>query len=175
MTEIQDKVKPKPSLRFWAKVLDFHIFYILLGFLSGFYIWMEAAEIYNTPSRIIILFLWVFVEAICICLFKTTPGKVLFNIHIVDKNNQRLSYISALKRSFLAWFKGMGCGLPIVSIVTSIWGYSALTTKGTTTWDSDSKAIVIHDKIGWIRLILLILVILLSLFIILILAVSRIQ
>lgn len=153
----EEYIKPKPWLRFWARVLDYNIFSVMLVFILSYTsISMEIAS--YIALSLFSVFLWIFVEAAFISLYKTTPGKALLNIHVSDIQNKKLSYTSALKRSFLVWFRGMGMGIPFIWLLTCISGYSALTTKGTTSWDFDTRSIVFHKKIGFIRLVLSIIV-----------------
>lgn len=70
-----------------------------------------------------------------ISLFGATPGKYIFGIQVRDKNLKKLPILTSLKREFLVCTKGMGFGLPIVSLFTYVFSYSTLKKRGTTSWD----------------------------------------
>jgi len=46
----------------------------------------------------------------------------------------------------------MGAGLPIYNLVTMSASEGELTKEGITSWDRETGFVVLHKKIGWIRL-----------------------
>lgn len=151
----------RPWVRFAARQIDNFVFLWLFGFIFGCasYIWM-----FLSPSSYISLhkltmavfyflglFLWIFIESVFLSSWGTTLGKWLLKVKVRDNKGKRLTFLIALKRSFLVWLKGMGIGLPIVNLITLIFAYGELRHEGTTTWDRDCHSIVTHEKIGNIR------------------------
>jgi len=67
-------------------------------------------------------FVWLFLEALLLSTWGTTPGKWLFKTWVADAMGNRLSFMDALSRSFSVWFMGLGFGLPIVSPTSRIRG-----------------------------------------------------
>jgi RDD family len=91
----------------------------------------------------------------------TTPGKALSKIQLRCQNGSKLSYSQALNRSFLVAVKGLGLGLPLISLVTLVNSYNDLTKNGKTSWDRDGNFSVSHQIIGLIRGLILISILLL--------------
>lgn len=81
----------------------------------------------------------------------TTPGKALSKIRLRCENGSRLSYSQALKRSFSVAVKGLGLGLPLISLFTLLNSYNDLTKKGKTSWDRDGNFSVSHQILGLSR------------------------
>lgn len=141
----------RPWVRYWARLMDLVIFSMAFGLAWG------ALSPQSMPGSdnvlgILCVILWVPVEAFILNIYGTTFGRWLLRIKISgDFNILPLSV--ALKRSFLVAFKGLGFGLPLVSIFTLICAYSDLTKKGQTSWDKVCNLTVTHEKIGFVRLI----------------------
>jgi len=74
-------------------------------------------------------------EALLMSTIGTTPGKALFGIRVHTKDGGKLSYTTAFGRSFLVNCRGVGLGLPIVSLVALAFAYRDLRLSGTTAWD----------------------------------------
>jgi hypothetical protein len=157
----------RPWVRYFARYIDSFTFSFLLRFLQ------EVNSIYFFPnsaleSGLSIFFLWIFIDFLWILIessflssWGTTFGKWLLGIKVRNHEGGKLTYFTALKRSTLVWFKGLGMGLPIVTLFTLISAYITLTEKGITTWDQDCHLIVTHQKIGIIRSIVATLLIIL--------------
>ena len=57
----------------------------------------------------------------------------------------------ALKRSLDVWFRGLGLGIPIVTIITTLVAYFSLREDGETSWDRYSNCAVSHSKLSVFR------------------------
>jgi hypothetical protein len=133
---------PHPWLRYFARHTDVILFAFFLGlFFSGLF--SDSGEFW---SSLIAMFLWIFVEAVCLASAGTTPGKWLFNISVVTNDGSKLTFSNALNRSFMVWIKGLGLGLPLVSLFTMYSSYSELQRNGITSWDKSDNLIVRHGK-----------------------------
>ncbi len=141
----------RPGVRFFARYIDIFIFSIFL-----IVVWHN---IFNFPLPksdiglyLIILFLWIFVEAVFLSFVGTTFGKWLLKVNLTHNDRtKKIAFPDALQRSFLVWLKGLGIGFPYIIIVTLIFAYSDLTKKGFTSWDKEGSFTVTHEKIGYIR------------------------
>jgi len=102
---------------------------------------------------LVVVFAWVFIESLLLSTIGTTPGKWLFKIRLIPPSGDRPNYSTALSRSFKVWWRGLGIGFPLVSLITLIIAYEKLTKNGTTTWDKDDGFSVAHDRIGPLRVI----------------------
>lgn len=151
---VADPPQVRPWVRYWARMVDICIF----GFVAGIGLLLFFPEFMLDPDAdailgMLILFLWVFVEPLVLLAFGTTPGKWLLKTKVLSTNGSSFDYGSLLSRSAKVWWRGLGVGFPIVSLVTLIVAYSRLSSKGITSWDREGHFFVMHEKIGAARVI----------------------
>ena len=144
----------RPWVRFWARLFDMQIFSLLSGVSLGvlFPGTISAIDQLGLLS-IAILFTFVFVEALLLSIFGTTPGKALFRISLIKKENSGFDYKDGLSRSIKVWWRGLGAGIPFIQIITMMVAYNKLSSNSCTSWDADEGIIVRHDEIGYFRII----------------------
>jgi len=140
----------RPWVRYLARMIDLFLGSLVLVLILSL-AWPSALKLPDVLFGIAALFFLVFVEAFLISTFGRTPGKWLLRIKLRTSNGQRLSFPQALKRSFRVWYRGLGLGLPIISLITLIVAYRNLKRHGITTWDRDAQLVVSHKKIGFTR------------------------
>lgn len=148
----------RPWVRLIARSIDVYVF------SAVFVIFWVALSPSSFPKSdiwlgMIALFAWIFVEPVFLSLWGTTFGKWLLKVKIRDHEDKKLTFLVAIKRSFLVWLYGLGLGIPIFSVFMKISSYSDLTKKGITTWDKDCHLTITHQKIGVIRTVVAILII----------------
>jgi uncharacterized RDD family membrane protein YckC len=145
----QEGVRPHPWIRFWARMIDYSLFVlVIMGFLGSFrspFWWMVT------------IFLWALIEALLMATWGATPGKWVLKIRVRDEKEEKLSFSESLNRSLSVWFLGMGGGIPIVTLVTMIVAAVKLNSRGVTIWDRRGKLRVMHRKVGIIRVLIVIL------------------
>ena len=142
-----------PWRRWLARTTDVWVFsYIFIIILA--FIYPAGLKTNTTILGLFSLFIWGFVEAFLLSSWGMTPGKWLMNITIRDSKSIKLTYDYALQRFFKIWFRGLGLGIPIVSLITEYNAYSNLIKNGSTTWDSEGNATVTHGRIGAGRIVL---------------------
>jgi hypothetical protein len=114
----------------------------------------------NPPlSSMGILAVMVVIEPWFLSKWGATPGKALFRIQILALDTGRkLSYLAALRRALLVWFRGIAMGLPVFSLIAQIVAYRRLKVHGVASWDRDSSSVVTHAEIGGGRIFLIILI-----------------
>lgn len=151
----QDYVRPRPWVRFWARMVDYSLFFLVIGFLTS-YFGVPIAAI-QPFFGMVILFLWVFVEAAFLSTWGKTPGKWILRVSVRTSQHQKLSYSDGLNRSFSVWWLGMGAAIPIVFLITMIVAAVKLSNTGSTSWDRRSKYRIFHGKIGTVRTLIVIL------------------
>jgi len=156
-------VKVRPWVRYWARYLDIVIFSIVFSIFVAIFIpsVLDSSEIFLT---ILILFVWVFIESILLSNWGTTPGKWILKIQLKDKNGGKPEFAKALNRSFAVWFRGLGFGIPIVTLFTLIVAHNRLTKKGITSWDEEGHFTITHEKIGVVRTIVAVIIFVVFLF-----------
>ena len=149
-----DSVAPqvRPWVRYWARMFDIYLTGLVLGVVLGIF----SPHVLNVPGSTIllglaILLMWVFIESLLLSSLGVTPGKWLLNIRLVPPSGERASFTTALSRSVKVWWRGLGVGLPIISIVTLVIARADLKETGSTTWDKDTGFAVVHGRIGLLR------------------------
>lgn len=137
-----------PWRRLFARTVDMALatplLYLLLFYPIGEIPVMEfllgtngALWLLGLPYAIGVIFtvLFVPIEALFLCLFGATPGKVAFGLRVLLPDGARISFGQALSRSFGVFLYGLGGGIPLLNIFASIYSYRRLKTEGTTDWD----------------------------------------
>jgi hypothetical protein len=147
--DIEQSLQVRPWVRYWARMFDVALFSLPAGFLLGWFF----PEVFMEPGSehiigVVLLFSWAFFEAVLLSTMGTTPGKALFRIKLMYTGGTALSYSDALARSLRVWWRGLGTGFPIVSLVTLIVAYNKLNRNRRASWDSDGGFIVQHEPIG---------------------------
>lgn len=177
MDSAQEVSQQRPWVRFFARMTDYYIFSMLFSLLISFMFpdfmesmsqslteqtTLEGADSANYQGilfiivlRIVVTFLWVFLEAYTISKYGTTFGKNLLGTRVVDKNDELLPYDRALKRSYSVWLKGMGAGFVLISWITMLFGYQALKRDGINSWDEEAGSKVVHTHFSTTRLLII--------------------
>ena len=87
------------------------------------------------------------IEALCLRIFKKTPGKALLGVTVTVKQ-KKTGIASAFRRSFAVYVRGFGFGIYIVPVFTMSIAYSHLLQRGKTTWDFQEQIEVRHKIPG---------------------------
>lgn len=144
----------RPWVRYWARTFDFLLFGMFAGIVLEL-VYPKALDLPGTALGIVLMPAFIFVEAAMFAVAGTTPFKALLNVRVRNHEGRKLSYAEALRRSFSVWLRGLGMGIPVVTLVTNITAYKRLSDSGVTSWDSDGGFTVSHRKIGVWRLLVL--------------------
>lgn len=155
----------RPWVRYWARFIDYSIFGSVIGFLFR----LTAPNYLENTGYILLgfvltlfmyTFIYVFIEALLLSEVGNTLGKWILKVRVNASNGQKITFNSALKRSFNVWLRGNAAGIPIVCAFASMYSCFELKKNGVTKWDKDSGFIVTHEKIGIFRIIIAAVVIL---------------
>jgi len=150
--ETRDKYYVHPWRRYFAKTIDLVVILTVLGFLGGLVLafvyppLLPTSLISTIIFSAIVLIGYCIIEAVLISAFGTTLGKAIFRTGIVNENGQKLEIINSLARSFFCGVAGIGAGIPVVSLMTLIMGYTTLNADGVTPWDQHTGAFVVHEE-----------------------------
>ncbi|GBG12369.1 RDD family protein [Paenibacillus agaridevorans] len=144
----------KPWIRFWARYFDYLSHAILISILWILIDFDSFLQINDNLLGFILLVAFVFLDALYMYFWGTTPGKKLLNIKVLDADGTRMPKSLAFKRARLVWLRGMGLGVGILEIIANIVGYRRLKKEGITSWDQELGLQVIHGKIGIFRMLL---------------------
>lgn len=143
----------RPWVRFWARMLDVLSFSLIFGLILGLIAPQVLVKPNDAALGIFAFFAWIFVEAVMLSTFQTTIGKWLFKTNISLNSGASISFSDAISRSFKVWWRGLGAGLPIVSLITMNVAHGRLTRNGRTSWDEDTCFSVTHERIGILRVL----------------------
>jgi hypothetical protein len=142
-----------PWRRLFAKTVDISTLGLLALFIIAFGVGVlfpsKAAAFAKALENqviagVVLLTVWIPLEAILLSAVGNTPAKWLFGISVKTTDGANLSFQQALRRSFLAALQGMALGIPFVAFFTQIFAYRRLTKTGTTLWDTAANSVVTH-------------------------------
>jgi uncharacterized RDD family membrane protein YckC len=148
---------PHPWRRWMARTSDYMVTGVIVGGVSGF-VGLKVFSSQNefVSGMILMMVHALIVEPFSIAFNQRTAGKALFNISVVNDDLSPLNLSQALRRSVSVWARGLGLGIPLISLFTTIHQYNALTKKGAATYDSDGGFRVTHGPITAGRVVLLV-------------------
>jgi len=78
-----------------------------------------------------------------------TPGKWLFGIRVRNPDGSRLGFAKSLKREGWVIMRGLGFGIPLVSLGTLATSYACLKDDGYAPWDRRLGCEVRHVPATW--------------------------
>jgi len=160
MDETVNNLNRQAWMRYMARTIDLTIGSLLIGLSVGFLLALIFSPydiLSNIPGillSILVIAIYLLIEAWIISTYKTTLGKKLLGITVTDKNGDKLKYSVSLKRDFYMWLAGLGLSLPLVSLVTLIISYNKYTEKGVTPWDEAFNVEVNYEPISNTRFII---------------------
>jgi hypothetical protein len=129
-----------PWIRCLARFFDYSLFFLVL----------LQIPFVNNYERLIPFeyFVWIPIEALLLSTWGTTPGKFFLKTKLKAGKRQKLDFMSALRRSFAVWFRGMGLGIPLLNFFCLLIAYQKLKLLKITSWDRDDHVQVTHYPIG---------------------------
>jgi uncharacterized RDD family membrane protein YckC len=140
---------PHPWRRYFARMLDTvisgGIVFFLIGVIGYIVVPSKMPQIMaifdgqggQFADAMATCFLAIPLNAMFIGLSGTSLGKWLFGVRVLDLDGAPIGIPTALKREGLIWFRGLGLGLPIVTLFTLGNAFSHLKNKGISTWDQE--------------------------------------
>lgn len=146
------KAPADPWVRFLARVLDYAIFCLAL---LGLRILLERpAPIGLFESWIPFeFFAWIPIEMLFLLTCGKTLGKWFLKIDLRFPHRRHPDWSIALRRSLSVWFRGLGMGVPIISLLCLLAAYQRLKMMQITSWDREDHIQVIHSSLPRWRLI----------------------
>ena len=150
---VSDIPQVRPWVRYWARMFDVYVFSIIIGIFQVMFAprSLSRSVLATMVMGMIVLLLWVFVESSLLWWFGTTPGKSLFKIRLLLAGSRSIPFSEALVRSFRVWWRGLGAGAPVISLITLSHADDDLTRDSVTSWDREGGFVVVHEKIGPLR------------------------
>lgn len=150
----------RPWVRYWARMFDICLFSLPAGFALALISHLIFPPFMNVPESLyfmLLIFIWIFVEAYLLSTWGSTPGKSLLKITLRTSTGEKLSFSNALNRSFSVWWRGLGTGFPIASLITLYVAYKNLSRDSITSWDDEGNFVISHNRIGFLRVIVVVL------------------
>jgi hypothetical protein len=123
-----------PWSRFAARLVDVWLFSFPAAFmLTAFGV---GADSISGATFVVVLVAYPFAEGVSLRYFRTTPGKKLMNVRMIERRKATIADING--RSIEAHFRGFCGGLPIFCLIAAYLGYRRFLETGRTSWDDDS-------------------------------------
>jgi len=170
-----------PWRRYFARVFDLTVFGVIAWFLIG-YAWysiapLQADNFFNqlnpTFDAILTIFLGSLVSGLVLGFVGTTPGKSIFGVRVKTLKGQSIGLSNGIARDFTIFIKGLGLGLPLISLITLILSYQQLKKRNVMSWDAGQYAVTYRRNTGAQIAITIAGVVLYLVIIVLLLAASR--
>ncbi len=136
-----------PWIRCLARLIDYALFFLLL--LSSRKLFHGQLPFGKFEHLIPFeFFVWIPIEALLLSTWGSTPGKWFLRTRLKQGKRQKLDFMTALRRSFAVWFRGLGMGIPILNFFCLLIAYHKLKVFQITSWDRDDHIKVTHFPIG---------------------------
>lgn len=152
----------RPALRLMARLFDYGLWGVVLAgitqsLIAGGILGAELAGILTHPlvAPILITATWVPVETVLLVYLFTTPGKWLFGVYLqfgvsnpYVQQDTSARWGTCWRRAFLVWWRGMGSGVPIISLILMSLATETLMNNQETAWDAAEDCLVTHGSVG---------------------------
>ena len=162
-SDITNESKHVEWLRFIARIFDEFITFLpfmLLGdFINIFMFGTDerVSKVFSIVGRVIGYFFSSFVEAFCLSVFGSTPGKWLMGLTVKNIDGVNLTFREALLRNWKLRFEGLGLGVGIFVIICLGLKRHEYMNEGIVSWDKkDDKPYVVitsHKVSIWKKVI----------------------
>jgi hypothetical protein len=139
-------------------VLGFFVFSIIASQIFPEFFQKLLAAL-NDPSNkllstLVITMAAIPINAILIGFTSASVGKWIFGVRILDSNSRPIGFVKAIKREVIVWFRGLGLGIPFVTLFTASSAYRTLNKNGVTSWDRDMNLSVSQRPNGLRQVVL---------------------
>jgi hypothetical protein len=152
-----EPIRANPWLRFIGRMFDYSLFFTALWALrKQFGGVLPFGEVESfIPFE---YFVWMPIEAAFLFLIGTTPGKWVLGTDVRQGRKKKLDYLTALRRSFNVWFRGIAMGIPVLNAFCMLIAYHRLKMFKITSWDLDDHIQVTHHPIAQWRFVFAVIV-----------------
>ena len=136
-----------PWIRFLARFVDYSLFFLLL--LSSRKLFHGQLPFGKYEHLIPFeFFVWIPFEALLLSTWGSTPGKFFLRTRLKQGKKRKFEFMTAMRRSFAVWFRGLGMGIPVLNFFCLLVAYNKLRVFQITSWDRDDDIVVTHYPIG---------------------------
>lgn len=130
-----------PWRRYWARCLDFGLYGTLVSFLLRDF---RGSVIYAPIGTLFALLL---IESALLSMFGTTIGKAIFGIRVTDLEGGKLSYGTALERTWTVLWEGEALRIPLICLYFQYKGLDLAEQEVPLSWESESELSYKDDKL----------------------------
>ena len=92
------------------------------------------------------------VNAIVLASTGSTFGKLIFGIKVARLDGSPLNLVESFQREIKVWMVGLGLGIPLISLITMLMSYKALTKDGHASWDAGKHQVLYRQSSGQVAL-----------------------
>lgn len=135
-----------PWRRYWARQLDWLACTVLIAPLFARLV-MHLGTDWKFGYAPLSLVAMLLLEPLCLSLFATTPGKLIFGIRVTDPDGKRLSYDAAMERTWGVLWEGMALYIPLLSQYFQYRSLSDVEDGETLPWEWESELTFKDDKL----------------------------
>lgn len=135
-----------PAARLWARLFDSWLLATVLSLLIGGLAGLFFPTLLESPLPsgsgtdllvgFVILPVALFVDALILAVFGTTPGKLLAGIRVETLDGRPIGAL-ALRRNLRVYVNGMFLGLPLLSFFAMVRARDRLLNEDMTSWDEE--------------------------------------
>lgn len=143
-----ESTRPHPGRRLIAWLVDLFCFAFILGPALAILAPNAMTQANPVAMNVLLFALLVPLQALALGGLGSTPGKRLMRIRVTHADGSRLGFGTAMERSVQVWLRGLGLGLPFVSIATMLMSYFRLSSRGRTSWDERLDLRVTHGEMS---------------------------
>lgn len=132
-----------PWSRFWARAIDTSLLcWIIAEVLLRIAPEIASGIIVNGTliAGTVLLPAAIVLETICLAVFGNSPGKALIGIKVLTSSGQKLSFAGLTQRQFGVYWRGLGLGVPIVSLFTLAAAHKRVSRGGSVAWDESTHS-----------------------------------
>lgn len=143
---------PQPWLRFWARMVDYMWFTVVLWLVLAAALpnaalhWLLSSLILGAPLAPMFLLAFVPMEAWLLSRRGTTPGKSLLLVQVRRLDGGLPTFKQALMRSLQVYVKGVALWMPFISLLVMSYWRLRLLRKKVTAWDETTELRVEHGE-----------------------------
>lgn len=155
--------KPYAWRRYFARQLDTIIHAFLMFMLLGAVMAANdsaysALTAFNNPIvlNIVGVMLATVPGAVLIGATGRTIGKLIFGIKVLDAQHRPPGLLRGFVRELQVLLRGLGLGVPLISLITIIGGYNRLMADGRSAWDEEDKLTVWYRKPSGVHALLMV-------------------
>ena len=128
--------------RYWARMLD-----LLLCSMAAARLIVHLLPWWKFGATALVLMLMLLLEPLSLCLFATTPGKLIFGIRVTDPDGKKLRYNAALERTWGVLWEGMALRIPLLELYFTYRALSDAEEGETLPWEWESELTFSDDKL----------------------------